>query len=103
MFRTFCVRSKGPMPKLVLFCSGTLMRLEIGFCVAFCRSPVWSSTAGFCCARTAGDNARTATSCIKNRLWIRLFIFPPHLSERDTPHKLKGISLDGGRVREFLE
>src|SRR5260370_26100079 len=34
---------------------------------------------------------------------IRLFIFPSLLSERDTPHSLKGISLHCGRVREFLE
>jgi len=30
-------------------------------------------------------------------------IFSTSFSERDTPHNLKGISLDCGRVREFLE
>src|SRR5215831_20249117 len=40
MFRTFWVRSSGPIPKLLLFCSGTLIRLATGFCVAFCNSPV---------------------------------------------------------------
>src|SRR5260370_7910595 len=79
------------------------MGLEVGFWVAVWRPPAWSSTAGFSCAQTSGDNARTATSCIKNRLWNWLFIFPPRLSERDTPDNLKGISLDCGRVREFLE
>src|SRR5216684_1144135 len=93
------------------------MRLDTGFCVAFCRSPAWSPTAGSCWAAAIAERSRMATSACMNRLRhpelsiaslafsriIRLFIFPPVLSERDTPHNLKGISLDCGRVREFLE
>src|SRR6266436_7568504 len=40
MFRTSWVREPGFMPKLLLFCTGTLMRLATGFCVAFWRASV---------------------------------------------------------------
>src|SRR5260370_20020238 len=93
------------------------MRLDPGFCAAFCRPPAWSPAAGSCWAAAIAERSRMATSACMNcfrhpelsiaslafsRI-IRLFIFPPVLSERDTPHNLKGISLDCGRVREFLE
>src|SRR5215469_1109276 len=37
MFRTFCVRANGPIPKLLLFWTGTLMSLATGFWTAFCK------------------------------------------------------------------
>src|SRR5215472_18484682 len=45
MFRTFCVRANGPIPKLLLFWTGTLMSLATGFWTAFCK---------LCCSITSG-------------------------------------------------
>src|SRR5271170_1353216 len=51
MFNTFWIRLYGPIPKLSLFCTGTLIRLETGFWVAFARSAAPSASAvGFVAA-----------------------------------------------------
>src|ERR1700733_1691189 len=51
MFSTFWMRLYGPIPKLSLFWTGTLIRLETGFWVAFASAAVpLSSTAGFVAA-----------------------------------------------------
>src|SRR5215831_13078593 len=44
MFSTFWVPLYGPTPKFVLSCSGTLIRLATGFCVAFCNASVELAT-----------------------------------------------------------
>src|SRR5258708_12795093 len=107
----------GFIAKLGVVCGGQLLGVDEGFCVAFCRASGWAPTAGSCWAAAIAERSRMATSACMNRLRhpelsiaslafsriIRLFIFPPALSERDTPHNLKGISLDCGQVREFLE
>src|ERR1700758_697471 len=43
MFRTHCVASLGPIPKLKLFWNGTLMRLATGFWVSLASSSVLDS------------------------------------------------------------
>jgi hypothetical protein len=50
------------MPKLLLFCNGTLMRLATGFCVALANSAV-SSAAGFPPATAAFGPELTGVSC----------------------------------------
>src|SRR5215469_16374000 len=47
MFSTSCVRLNEPNEKLVLFCSGTLIRLATGFCTAFCNSSSAAVDASF--------------------------------------------------------
>src|SRR5215472_4938106 len=49
MFNTFCVRSKGPIPKLLLFWTGTLMSLATGLWTAFCKLAAPSATSGVAC------------------------------------------------------
>src|SRR5271157_5428013 len=66
MFKTFWARSYGPIPKAVLFWSGKLMRLAIGFCAAFANAAVlassdsaagfWSVAAGVVCPAGAEDS-----------------------------------------------
>ncbi len=80
---------------------------------AACTNRLRACTKVTCCPsaselRCRGDRPWRSRSVVPlhavfTLTWIRLFICPPRLSERDTPHNLKGISLDGGRVREFLE
>src|SRR5271165_5039721 len=73
MFNTFWARSYGPMPKAVLFWSGKLIRLAIGFCAAFANAAVlassdsaaagfWSVAAGFVCPAGAEDSGSTGFS-----------------------------------------
>src|ERR1035438_2988565 len=46
MLTTSWVRSYGPMLKLLLFCTGTLMSEATGFCVAFCSAAASSAALG---------------------------------------------------------
>src|ERR1700734_1552435 len=43
ILKMFPVLLYGPMPKLLLFCSGTLIRLATGFCVALANAAVLSA------------------------------------------------------------
>src|SRR5450755_2028410 len=46
MFRTSCVRLYGPILKLLLFWTGTLISEATGFCVAFCNAAASSASLG---------------------------------------------------------
>src|ERR1700733_12153984 len=85
MFSTFCMRLNGPIAKLSLFCAGTLIRLETGFCVAFARLavPPLSSAAGFavgcvasCCAsQQMALQANPHNRIVSSRVFRGQFVF----------------------------
>src|SRR5580704_11069013 len=52
MLSTSWVRSFEPIPKLLLFWMGTLIRLATGFCVAFCNASVLLVAAAVCSVAT---------------------------------------------------
>src|SRR5271170_2458290 len=65
MFKTFSLRSNGPIPQAVLFWSGTLLSEAIGFCAAFARP---SPSAGFACSAGAGFSCADANMTGKKRM-----------------------------------
>src|ERR1035441_630642 len=78
IFNTFRVRSYGPLPKAVLFWSGTLISEATGFCAAFASASVSPAASGFAssdgtglpcgsCAK-AGSPDRTTEQSSKNRI-----------------------------------
>ena len=46
IFSTSCARFPGLIPKLLLFCTGTLMRLAMGFCASFRNSSALAAATG---------------------------------------------------------
>src|ERR1019366_5879615 len=78
MLSTSWVRLYGPMLKLLLFWTGTLMSEATGFCTAFCRSAVADASlgaaglsavaAGLACAAGSGLScANAGTLSTRNR------------------------------------
>ena len=63
IFNTSCVRYPGSMPKLLLFCTGTLMRLATGFCAAFLNASVFTAAAGVASVATEVPSGPTGVSC----------------------------------------
>src|SRR5271169_4682320 len=63
MFKTFWVRSAGPMLKLKLSWMGTLIRLAIGFCAAFLNASLFVAAAGVSCVATSAPAGPTGVSC----------------------------------------
>src|SRR5208282_4932770 len=62
MFNTSCVRYPGLIPMLLLFCTGTLMRLATGFCAAFRNASALAAAAGVSCVATSVPVASTGVS-----------------------------------------
>src|ERR1700734_1541741 len=63
MFRTFWVRSDGPMLKLKLSWIGTLTRLAIGFCAGFLNASLFVAAAVVSCVATSAPTGPTVVSC----------------------------------------
>src|SRR6185312_1868035 len=57
------VRSSEPIPKLLLFCMGTLIRLATGFCTAFCSAFVLASAAGVSVVPDSNPGGPIGVSC----------------------------------------
>ena len=62
MFNTSWVRYPGSMPKLLLFWTGTLMRLATGFCAAFLNASVFAAAAGVASVATEVPSGPTGVS-----------------------------------------
>src|SRR5579863_6988338 len=62
ILRTSCVLFPGLTPKLLLFWTGTLIRLATGFCVAFRKASVFVAAAAVCSVATCVPSGATGAS-----------------------------------------
>src|SRR5215470_1498725 len=108
MFRTFCVRANGPIPKLLLFWTGTLMSLATGFWTAFCKlaAPsrlVWlvTRTPVVLQAECQRKESTKATTLLES-LWPLTVLRPRRPacgSEARLKGRTRGCTLEAERVR----